>query len=121
MTGRRITTIVIRLVVMRWRFCLWIFRMIALDGERLSCELLDLSQLTALVTTAERSRDSGCAGAARSTDAMNVNLRHFGQLVVDHMRNAADVETAGGDVGGYEHWRAIGLERRECALANALA
>ena len=95
--------------------------MITFNGERLAGELLDLPQLTALIATAERCGDTGCAGAARSANAMHINLRHFGQLVVNHVRDAVDVEASGGDVSGHEHWRTVRLERRERALANALA
>ena len=61
------------------------------------------------------------ARAAGAADAVDVHLRHFRQLVVDHVRNAVDVEAAGRDVGRHQHRRPVRLERRQRALADALA
>ena len=85
------TTILIRLVVMSWRRNFRVLGLLLFDRDRLTRESLDLPQLIAFVATAERGGDAGRACAAGPADAVNVNLRHFGQFVVDHVRDAVDV------------------------------
>ena len=43
------------------------------------------------------------AGATGAADAVDIILRVFRQVVVDHQRNVVDVDAAGGDVGGDHH------------------
>ena len=53
---------------------------------------------------AERARPTGAA------DAVHIVLGHVGQLVVDHVRQFLDVETAGGDLGGDQRGHLTALE-----------
>ena len=62
-------------------------RLALLDADRLASQPFDLSQLVALVAATERRSDSRRAGSAGAADAVDVNLGHFGQLVVDDVRN----------------------------------
>ena len=98
-----------------------VFRLVLLDGERPAGEPFDLSQLVAFFAAAERRGDAGRAGPACAADAVDVNLRHLGQLVVDDVRDAVDIQPAGGDVGGHEHGRPVRLEGIQRALPHVLA
>jgi hypothetical protein len=53
------------------------------DLQRLSRKPLDLPKLIAFVAAAERGGNACCAGASGPADAMYVNLRYLGQLIVD--------------------------------------
>ena len=46
---------------------------------------------------------------------MDVVLRHIGQIVIDHMRKAVNVKTAGGDISGNEV-APRRFEIRKCAV-----
>ena len=59
---------------------------------------------------AERDRDAGLFGARGAADAVNVVLRHFRQLEIDHVRDVIDVDAAGGDVGRDKDPRTAALE-----------
>ena len=54
------------------------------------------------VSQKERAMPAG-ARAARAADAVDVGLGHVGQVVVDDVRDAVDVDAARGDVGGHQH------------------
>ena len=64
--------------------------------------------------------DAGGAGAAGAADAVHVGLGVVRRVEVDHVRDAADVDSAGGDVGRDQRVDLEGLELRERALALAL-
>ena len=68
----------------------------------------------------ERDADAGPAGAARAADAVDVALAVGRRVEVDDVRDAVDVDAAGGDVGRDERVDAPGLERGERLLALAL-
>jgi len=49
-------------------------------------------------------RDGGAFAArpANPSDAVHVGVRRARHVVVHHVREPVDVETAGGDIGGHE-------------------
>ena len=61
------------------------------------------------------------ASAARAADAVHVVFRHVGQLVVHHVRQLVDVQTARRDVGSHQHGQAAVLEARQRPGAGPLA
>src|SRR5262249_35035061 len=63
----------------------------------------------------------GRTGPAGTADAVHVGVGVFGTVIVDDMRHAGDVQTAGGDVGGDQHVDLSGTECAEGPLAGALA
>ena len=68
----------------------------------------------------ERDRDAGGTGAAGAADPVDVGLLVLGAGVVDHVRDADDVDAAGGDVGGDEDLDRAVAEPLERALAGHL-
>ena len=70
--------------------------------ERGPVGLLDRAQQVVLARGDERDRLAAATGAARAADAVHVGLGVGGDVVVDHVADPLDVETAGGDVGGDE-------------------
>ena len=60
------------------------------------------------------------AGAAGAADAVDVALAVLGRVEVDDVRDAVDVDAAGGDVGGDQDVDVPGLEAGQGLLALAL-
>ena len=52
---------------------------------------------------------------------MDVGLGRFGQVVIHDVLDPADVESAGGDVGGYQYRGCLRFELVECPFAGGLA
>jgi hypothetical protein len=69
---------------------------------------------------AERNGSSRGTGAGGAADPVNVALRLVGNVIVDDMRNAVDVDAAGGDVGGDEYARFAITKPGQHALALRL-
>src|SRR5690606_1008958 len=82
---------------------------------------LDVAQVIALVLGAEADRHALAPGARGATDAVDVLLGHIGQLEVDDVAHAGDVDPACRDVGRDEHADAAGLEVTQCSFALGLA
>jgi hypothetical protein len=89
--------------------------------ERDLGQLLDVAQVIALVLRAEAERDALAPGARGAADAVDVLLGDVGQLEVDHVADARDVDPARGDVGRDEDLGAAVLELVERAFALRLA
>ena len=68
----------------------------------------------------EQQRRAGSAGTTGAADAMHVGLGVVRDVVVQHVRDALDVEPAGGDVGGDEDVELSVLEGGDGALAHRL-
>jgi hypothetical protein len=62
-------------------------------------------------------RATGAAGAA---DTVHVVFRELRQVVVEHVRDAGDVDAAGRDVGRDQHAHATLAQRTDRAVARAL-
>ncbi len=73
-----------------------------------------------VVPVDERDRDAAAAGPAGAADPVQVDALVLRALVVDDVGHAADVDAAGGDVGGHQHVDLAGPERAQRLLALAL-
>src|SRR6185437_3542998 len=60
------------------------------------------------------------ARSPSSADAVDIIFLGGGQVIVDDVAHARDVEPARGHVGGAQHLHLIALEEIECFLAAAL-
>ena len=81
---------------------------------------LDVAQVGALLGIAERDRDAAPAGPRGPSDPVDVALGDVRQVVVDHVRDALDVDAARRDVGRHQHAASAGLEALERAGAGGL-
>src|SRR5262245_10448495 len=81
---------------------------------------LDALELPALARIAERDGDARGAGARGAADAVDVALGVGGQLVVDDVGHALNVDAAGGEVGGDQYAGPAAAEAVERALAGIL-
>ena len=70
---------------------------------------------------AERDRDPAGAGSRGAADAVDVALGLHRQVEVDDVRDAGDVDAAGGDVGRHQHAGPAGAEPVQRLLARGLA
>ncbi|KOT24528.1 DEAD/DEAH box helicase domain protein [Burkholderia mallei] len=68
----------------------------------------------------EAHRGAGAARAAGAADPVHVVLGELRQVVVEHVRDAGDVDPARGDVGCDEHAHAALAQRADRAVARAL-
>src|SRR5690606_13558812 len=84
-------------------------------------QALDLPQQRGLVRRHQRQGFAAGAVAAGAADAVHVVLGHHRQVVVDHQRQARDVEAARGHVGGDQDPRLAGLELVQRLLPLRLA
>ena len=84
-------------------------------------QLLDARQIFLLLRGAETDGGAVGTGAGRAADAVYIGFRHLGQVVVEHMRQLADVNAAGCDVGRHQHLGLSGLESLQSGDAGTLA
>ena len=82
---------------------------------------LDRPEERNLVGRAEGDGDTRRPGARGAADAVDVALRDVGQVVVDDVADAVDVDAAGRDVGRDQSADPAALEAGERPLALALA
>ena len=80
----------------------------------------DRLELALLAVLDECDRASGAPDATCAPDPVHVGVGTCGHVVVDHVRDGRDVETARGDVGGDEDRHAPALEGEHHAVARAL-
>ncbi len=73
-------------------------------------QLFDPCQIFLFLRGAEADGSAVGTGTGRAANAVDVGLRHLGQVVVEHMRQLADVNAAGGDIGRHQHPGLTGLE-----------
>ncbi len=73
-----------------------------MQGEGLFCVALDPVQIGKLPGGDEGDGDARCPGPSGAADAVDVILGEAGQVVVDDVADAGDVEPAGGHVGGHK-------------------
>ncbi len=92
-----------------------------LHGQGLADQRLDLLELTQLVLAHQGDGLAAAPGTAGATDAVDVILRHLGQLEVDHVGQLIDVETPCGDVGGNQHPHLAFTKIRQRPVAGPLA
>ncbi|OFA01229.1 hypothetical protein DUPY_21870 [Duganella phyllosphaerae] len=84
-------------------------------------QLLDILEHVVFIDTHQRHRFAGGARAAGTADAVHIVFRHVRQVVVDHVRQLVDVDTARGDVGGDQHLQRAVLELAQRAGTGRLA
>lgn len=73
----------------------------------------DLAHVAVLGWRDERDADALCARAPGAPDPVDVGLAVCGRIKVDHMRDSAHVDPAGGDIGRNERVDGSGLETSE--------
>ena len=66
-------------------------------------EHLDVGEQRALLGRDQRPRDAVAARTRRAPDPVHVHLHVLGQVVVDHVGDAVDVEPSAGQVRGDQH------------------
>jgi len=69
----------------------------------LADEPFDFAQLLPFVRGDQGNGVAGRFGPGRPADPMDIILRHFRQLVIDHVGDPLDVESACGQIGGHKH------------------
>ena len=69
------------------------------DRDLLARGPLDIAQIAALVGGAEGDRNAIRAGARGAADAVDILLGNVGQVEIDDVADARDVDPARGDVG----------------------
>ena len=89
--------------------------------EALPHRALDAPQVLLLVRRDEGERVAGHLGARRASNAVDVILRHLGNVEVHHMPECLDVDAARGDVRRHEHAKVAALEAVERRRALRLA
>jgi hypothetical protein len=89
-------------------------------GNRHANEFLDIADERHLLAVAQRNRDTICACARCSTDAMHVGFRQVRYVEVHDVTDAVDINSAGGDIGGDKRLHLAFAEGRKHPLALAL-
>ena len=81
---------------------------------------LDVSQCSGIAVGSERYSDTGCAAAPGAADAVHVILGKLGQVKVDDVRNAGNVNAACCHIGGdqYAYLSAAQAGQRAVALTR---
>src|SRR6185312_15112185 len=90
-------------------------------GDLGAQQALDVPQQAAFGACHQRDGFARAAGTTGTADTVHVIFRHVRQLVVHHVRQHVDVETAGRDVGGHQYAYPTGLEVSERTGAGTLA
>src|SRR6478752_9794964 len=82
---------------------------------------LDVAEIAELLAACDQ-RDRGALGtrARGAADAMHIGLRHVGQVEIDDVGDAVDVDAAGGDIGGDQRADLAGAEQSERPFAVVL-
>jgi transglutaminase-like putative cysteine protease len=83
-------------------------------------QLFDGAEIALFLAGAEGERMAAGPGARGAADAVDIAFRVDGNIKIDNVRDAVDVDAAGGDVGGDERAHAAGAEVFQRALARTL-
>ena len=67
--------------------------------------LVDKAPTRHVIPVDEGDADAVGACSCRTADSVNVGLVIFWTLVVDYVGNSFDINSSGGNIGGYEHVR----------------
>lgn len=94
--------------------------MIRDDWDLLVDELLDIAEILTVVCITESIRHSTRSSSTRTTDSVNVGLRHIRNIEVDDMRKKVDVDTTSCDIRRYEYTSLSLLKIRKCPLSRIL-
>src|SRR3954452_5744288 len=78
---------------------------------------LDVAEIGELLAACDqRDRSAFGAGARGAADAVDVGLGYVGQVEIDDVRDAVDIDAAGGNIGGDQRADIAGAEQGERAL-----
>ena len=69
----------------------------------------------------QRQRFTRCRGAPGTTDTVHIVFWYVWQLVVHHVRQLFNIQTARGDIGGHQYANAARFKVSQCAGTRALA
>ncbi len=92
----------------------------ALAHEAAADEALERAQGAVIIRSDEADRVADGQGPARAADPVDVILRVHGKVVIDDVRDAVDIDAAGGDVGSHEDPDLAGFEFLQGAEALVL-
>ena len=96
-------------------------RMIGAHGNGAPDQLLDCLEVWPLIDITERDRSAGRTRPRGAANPMDIRLRLIGQVVVNDMRDAIDINAAGSNVCRYQHRGFVSAEIVEGPLAGVLA
>src|SRR5262245_404941 len=92
-----------------------------LAGQVDADQPLDVAQIPHLLGARDqRDRHALGAGPRGAADAVDIGFRHVGQVEIDDMADAVDIDAARGDVGGHQRADLPSAERAEHAFAMVL-
>ena len=94
--------------------------MVPIDGDGHSDRLFDLSQVLEFVAIAKRDAFAAGAGASRSADAMHVRFGFDRNIIINHMADFIDIDSARCHIGCDENADFAISERIENTLASIL-
>ena len=94
--------------------------MVNVHRNALADGFLNVTQIGALVVVAERDGDAGGAGPGRAADTVHVTFRFVGQVEVDDVGDAVDVDAASRNVGGHQGPDVAGTEALQGPLPGIL-
>ena len=80
----------------------------------------DVAQQLAFLAVAKRHGETALARSCRSSDAVNINLRHMRQVIIVDMTDIRDMQTTGGHVRCDQHRRLAAGKVLQQALALLL-
>ena len=89
-----------------------------LDG--LTNQPFDGAEVAAFAGVAERHSSAFGPGPSGSADPVHIVFGFHRQFVIDHMGDAADVDSARGNVGGHQHAGRAGTEAAQRPLSRGL-
>ena len=95
--------------------------MVLHQGQLLPDELFNVPEIGLLVNVAEADGDAAAARPAGASNAVDVGLRHVGQLVVHHAGQLVYVNAPGGDVRGHQNPDGTRLEALQGRHPGVLA
>ena len=94
--------------------------MLLVHWNALSNCFLDTSKILAFILITECNCDASLACSARSANAMNIDLGHVREVVIDDMTDVGDIDAATGDICGDENLEGAVAEAAKGALTCAL-
>jgi len=80
------------------------------NGDLAAHEGFDSAEIWLLILIAQRQRGASGSGSSGAADAMHIAFRLVRQLVIDHVRDARDVDAASRDIGRDEDAHAAAAE-----------
>ncbi len=73
-----------------------------LARQRHADQPFDVAQIAHFLGAGDqRDRNPFRAGAGGTADAVDLGVRHVGQIEIHHMADAVDIDAAGRDIGGH--------------------